>query len=90
LWLSKQFEVARPAATGSRQRAQLIGPGAHRVNSAFTHRPEPADNADGPEPQGALPADQVHEQLRDHGFGLGLAGGRHLVQDTASCPVWTV
>ncbi|KAK1177909.1 NACHT domain-containing protein [Streptomyces sp. NBS 14/10] len=97
LWLSKQFQVARLAATAvtlaptlpvaylaweayradraeaaadtdakaktlaaavaaaeARQRAQLIGPGAHRINLTFTHQPEPANNATGAHPQGHL------------------------------------
>ncbi|MFC0842616.1 NACHT domain-containing protein [Streptomyces noboritoensis] len=97
LWLSKQFQVARMAATAvalaptvpgaflawaayredrteaaadmdakaktlaeavaaaeAQQRAQLIGPGAHRIDVAFTHRPEPANNATGAHPEGRL------------------------------------
>jgi NACHT domain-containing protein len=42
------------AAAEARQRAQLIGPGAHLINVTFTHRPEPANNAHGPAPQGSL------------------------------------
>ncbi|MFI6254192.1 NACHT domain-containing protein [Streptomyces sp. NPDC051016] len=97
LWLSRQFQVARMAATvvalvptlpgtylawaayradrdeaaadidakaktlatavaraETLQRAQLIGPGAHCIPLAFTHRPEPANNAAGPAPNGHL------------------------------------
>ncbi|MFD9793641.1 NACHT domain-containing protein [Streptomyces sp. NPDC059070] len=97
LWLTKQFQVARMAATAvalaptvpgaylawaayredraeaaadvdakarvlaaavaaaeTRQRAQLIGPGAHRIDVAFTHRREPANNAAGARPDGRL------------------------------------
>ncbi|CAL9676756.1 hypothetical protein SUDANB105_07952 [Streptomyces sp. enrichment culture] len=97
LWLSKQFEVARLAATAvtlvptlpgaylawvayqadrveaaadtdtkaqtlakavaaaeTRQRAQLIGPGVHRINLTFIHRAEPANNATGSARQGSI------------------------------------
>ncbi|GAA2281995.1 hypothetical protein GCM10010145_61820 [Streptomyces ruber] len=97
LWLSEQFQVARPAATAvallpavpgaflawiayrdaradaaanaeakartltaavtaaeTRQRAQLIGPGAHRIDLIFRHRSEPANNATGAADEGRL------------------------------------
>ncbi|WP_200308422.1 NACHT domain-containing protein [Streptomyces adelaidensis] len=97
LWLSQQFQVARPAATAvallpalpgaflawiayrddraeaaadtdakagtlaaavtaaeTRQRAQLIGPGAHRIDLVFRHRPEPANEAVGAAEEGRL------------------------------------
>ncbi|WP_176986477.1 NACHT domain-containing NTPase [Streptomyces sp. 2231.1] len=40
------------AAAETLQRAQLLGPGAHRIDLAFTHRVEPANNAAGAAPQG--------------------------------------
>ncbi|MCX5559506.1 NACHT domain-containing protein [Streptomyces sp. NBC_00038] len=46
--------AAAVAATEAQQRAQLIGPGAHRINLTFTHRLEPANNAGGAHPQGRL------------------------------------
>ncbi|WP_405009725.1 hypothetical protein [Kitasatospora sp. NBC_01539] len=38
----------------TRQRAQLIGPGAHRIDLAFSHRVEPANNAQGAQLAGTL------------------------------------
>ncbi|MGW3850303.1 NACHT domain-containing protein [Streptomyces fagopyri] len=42
------------AAAETRQRAQLIGPGAHRIDVAFHQRTEPANNATGAAPDGRL------------------------------------
>ncbi|MET8412396.1 hypothetical protein ABZV34_30600 [Streptomyces sp. NPDC005195] len=39
--------AALVAAAETRQRAQLIGPGAHCINVAFHQRTEPANNATG-------------------------------------------
>ena len=36
----------------ARQRAQLIGPGAHRIDLTFRYRTEPANNAVGADPHG--------------------------------------
>ncbi|MFI7408718.1 NACHT domain-containing protein [Streptomyces sp. NPDC049627] len=46
--------AAAVAVDEARQRAQLIGPGAHRIDLTFTHRPEPANNASGAHAQGSL------------------------------------
>ncbi|MCW7942729.1 hypothetical protein AAW14_11945 [Streptomyces hygroscopicus] len=42
------------AAAETGQRAQLIGPGAHRIDLNFTRRTEPANNATGADPHGRL------------------------------------
>lgn len=42
------------AAAETLQRAQLIGPGAHRIDLTFAHRTEPANNATGAAPHGRL------------------------------------
>ncbi|MCD9145455.1 NACHT domain-containing protein [Streptomyces albireticuli] len=42
------------AAAEAGQRAQLLGPGTHRIDLAFTHRREPANNAAGAAPEGHL------------------------------------
>ncbi|MFE3267133.1 NACHT domain-containing protein [Streptomyces sp. NPDC059215] len=42
------------AAAETRQRAQLIGPGAHRIDVTFHQRPEPANNATGAAAHGRL------------------------------------
>lgn len=42
------------ASAETRQRAQLIGPGAHRIDLTFHHRSEPANNAAGAAAQGRL------------------------------------
>ncbi|MFJ6927406.1 NACHT domain-containing protein [Streptomyces nigra] len=42
------------AAAETRQRAQLIGPGAHRIDVAFHQRTEPANNATGAAAHGRL------------------------------------
>ncbi|MFE6942141.1 NACHT domain-containing protein [Streptomyces chartreusis] len=46
--------AAAVAGAETRQRAQLIGPGAHRIDLAFHHRSEPANNATGAAPTGSL------------------------------------
>ncbi|WP_415949775.1 NACHT domain-containing protein [Streptomyces sp. KLOTTS4A1] len=46
--------AAAVAAAETRQRAQLIGPGAHRIDLAFHRRTEPANNAAGAAPYGRL------------------------------------
>jgi hypothetical protein len=46
--------AAAVAVAEARQRAQLIGPGAHRIDLSFRYRAEPANNAEGAEPQGSL------------------------------------
>ncbi|MEU9405828.1 NACHT domain-containing protein [Streptomyces sp. NPDC048281] len=46
--------AAAVAATETRQRTQLIGPGAHRIDVAFRHHAEPANNAAGAAPDGRL------------------------------------
>lgn len=46
--------AAAVAAAETRQRAQLIGPGAHRIDVAFHQRIEPANNATGAAPHGHL------------------------------------
>jgi len=42
------------AVAEAQQRAQLIGPGAHRIDLSFRYRTEPANNAAGADPQGRL------------------------------------
>ncbi|MGW1729299.1 NACHT domain-containing protein [Streptomyces sp. NPDC002306] len=42
------------AAAEAQQRAQLIGPGAHRIDLTFRYRTEPANNAVGAGPHGRL------------------------------------
>ncbi len=46
--------AAAVAAAETRQRAQLIGPGAHRIDVTFHQRTEPANNATGAAPHGRL------------------------------------
>ncbi|WDV55331.1 NACHT domain-containing protein [Streptomyces coeruleorubidus] len=46
--------AAAVTAAETRQRAQLIGPGAHRIDLTFHHRLEPANNATGAAPSGRL------------------------------------
>ncbi|GGO53658.1 NACHT domain-containing protein [Streptomyces lasiicapitis] len=46
--------AAAVAPAETRQRAQLIGPGAHRIDVAFHYRTEPANNATGAAPEGRL------------------------------------
>lgn len=46
--------AAAVAAAEAQQRAQLIGPGAHRIDLSFRYRAELANNAEGAEPQGSL------------------------------------
>ncbi|WP_159403814.1 NACHT domain-containing protein [Streptomyces sp. NRRL S-646] len=44
--------AAAVAVAEARQRAQLIGPGAHRIDLTFRYRTEPANNAAGADPHG--------------------------------------
>lgn len=46
--------AAAVAAAETRQRAQLIGPGAHRIDVTFHQRTEPANNATGAAAHGRL------------------------------------
>ncbi|MEU2871625.1 NACHT domain-containing protein [Streptomyces olivoreticuli] len=53
------------AASEAEQRAQLLGPGAHRIDLAFTHLQECANNAAGAAPEGTLAGIvEYYRQLR--------------------------